>query len=467
MRRTMKYRTKVDNLIDETNIDRESRNRELLEYSRLHFHEVDLLADKDRDSLTNLPGLRAFFYEAGEIVNSHPDLTFGVIVLDIHQFKAVNEFCGRKRGDELLRLISALFIKFEEERPCTISGHARADNFLMCTAFKDEKELVDIVKYMYHTITTHPFPYKVAPSFGICSEKEPLPAVSYLKDCATIALNSIKGKFYSYYAIFDDDMRREILREKQVENDIINALDNHELKLYLQPKVDMRDGHIYGGEALVRWHHTDMGLINPVDFIPVLEKNGFIIRVDYYVWEKVFKYLSGLKAAGRGLIPISINISRVHVHDEDMYETLTGFSKKYDIDPGLITLEITESAFEYNEKLMFDNMRLLKEFGFKIAMDDFGTGYSSLQMIASQEIDEIKIDRSFLQGLDNPKSRVVLQSIIDMLTKLGSEFIIEGVETKEQQELLIEYGCFYAQGFLFSRPIPVEEFDLLLKEQGK
>ncbi len=461
----MQYKTKVENIINETNIDRESRNRELFEYSREHMKEYDLLSDKNRDGMTHLPGLRGFFYEAGEMVNSHPDYTFGVIVIDIHQFKAVNEFCGRKKGDELLRLISDLFLKFEEERPCTKSGHARADNFLMCTAFKEERELVDIVKYMYHTITTYPFPYKVAPSFGICSENEPLPAVSYLKDCATIALNSIKGKFYSYYAVFDDDMRREILREKQVENDIINALEKGELQLYIQPKFDMRDNSIYGGEALVRWNHAGMGLIAPQDFIPVLEKNGFIIQVDYYVWEQVFKYLCKLRAQGRKLVPISINISRVHVHDEDLYETLTKFALKYDIPPEFVPLEITESAFEYNEKLMFENLRLLKKEGFKISMDDFGTGYSSLQMIATQELDEIKIDRSFLDNIANKKSRIVLKNIIKMLNDLKSDFIIEGVETEEQKDLLLKYGCFHAQGFLFEKPLPADEFDKVLKNQ--
>lgn len=458
----MEYRAKLESIINETSGKRDLRNQELFEYSRRRFAEYDALKEQGCNSLTRLPGLRVFFYEAGEMIAANPDKFFAVIVMDIAEFKAVNEFCGRKGGDDLLFLISDLFKKYENERPNTIAGHARADNFLMCTAFEDDRELIDIALNMYDVITTYPFAYKVQPSFGICPDYEPLPSVSYLKDCATIAMKSIKGKFYAKYSLFDEQMRKDLLKEKQVENDIINALESEQLKLFIQPKVDMRTGEIIGGESLVRWQHDDMGMIPPIDFIPVLEKNGFIINVDYFMWEQVFKYLSKLKGEGRRLIPISINISRVHVHDLELSKRLVGLSEKYRIPPSYVTLELTESAFEHYETLMFEQLEMLRSYGFKISMDDFGTGYSSLQMLASTPLDEIKIDRGFIISIENPKSRVILESIINMLKGMEVNFIVEGVETELQKDILLSYGCYDAQGFMFYKPMPVDQFDKLI-----
>lgn len=460
----MQYKNQLENKINVSAIDRESRNRELYEYSKNHAKAVEESGSYDRDHITKLPSLRTFFYEAGEIIMANPERKFGVITMDISQFKAVNELCGRKAGDELLAEISRQFSFYEKTRPCTKAGHARADNFQLCTYFDEEAELIGIAEDLYNSITSYPFPYKVLPSFGICGDPEPLPSVSFLKDCATIAMNSIKGKFYAHYCVFDEDMRREILREKQIENDIINALEMGQLQLYVQPKVDMRDESLLGGEALIRWRHTELGMIAPGDFIPVLEKNGFIIQVDYYMWDKVFSFLHDLQESGRELIPISINISRVHTHDGDLLKKLINLSEKYSIPPSYITLEITESAFEATSSVMFESMKKLRSFGFQLSMDDFGTGYSSLQMISTQEMDEIKIDRGFVINLDTAKGRVVLENIIRMLKGLDVAFIVEGIETEEQKELLLSYGCFKAQGFLFSRPVPIEEFDEMLKK---
>ncbi len=276
----MEYKKKLENIVNQADSMRAIRNQELYEYSRKRFLEYDAQKEKGINSITNLPGLRVFFYEAGEIIAAHPELHFGVIVADIAEFKAVNEFCGRKCGDELLFLIADVFKHYEEKRGYTIAGHARADNFLMCTAFESEQELIDIALDIHRLVADYPLPYKVQMSFGICPDYTSKPSVSYLKDCATIALKKIKGKFYSIYSIFDEKMRSDLLMEKQVENDIINALEKKELQLFIQPKVDMRTGKIIGGEGLVRWKHSELGMISPGDFIPVLEKNGFIINVD-------------------------------------------------------------------------------------------------------------------------------------------------------------------------------------------
>ncbi len=459
----MEYDKKKEDIINESPQKSDEGKWELYLYSLRKMAEENV--EQQRYTLTNLHNIQAFFYLCGEAILEHPNWQYGVIVMDIDQFKAVNEFCGRKEGDRLLKHIAKCFEEYETIRPNTYVCHIRADVFCMCTTYKNQEELVDIVENLRKNIEALPFAYKVLTSFGIATSNESNPAISYMKDCATIALNSIKGKFFARYAFFDDEMRRKMLREKQVENDIVSALENKELTFYVQPKVNMRTGQIVGGEALVRWKHPEKGMISPGEFIPVLEKNGFIINVDEYIWKQVFDYLSKLDEEGRKKVPISINVSRVHAYDRNLCDTLLNLKNEYHIEAEYVPLELTESAFLADEKGMYERMEVLRSSGFFVSMDDFGTGYSTMNMLKNQPVDEIKIDRALITDLENEKSRVIIYHTMAMLKDLQTNIIVEGVETKQQKEFLLECGCEHAQGFYFYRPMPVEEFDELLKKQ--
>ena len=334
----------------------------------LYLYSLRKMAeDKVEDNiiaLTGLHNLKAFFFLCGEMMLDAPAWQYGVIVMDIAQFKAVNDFCGREEGDKLLKFIARCFERYEKERPRTYVCHVRADVFGICTAYNDPEELVDIVLDIKEQIDEFPFAYRVLPSFGICTSDEPFPAISQMKDCATIALNSIKGKFYTSYAFFDEEMRRQMMHEKQVENDIASAIENEELALYVQPKVNMRTGRIVGGEALIRWRHPKRGIISPGEFIPVLEKNGFVINVDQYIWERVFAFLGKLKKEDRPLVPISINVSRVHAYDKNLCGALVSLKNEYQIDASYVPLELTESAFLADEQGMYQRMKILRSQGF-------------------------------------------------------------------------------------------------------
>ena len=436
---------------------------ELYLYSLRKMAESNV--DENRNGLTNLHNMKSFFYLCGEMIKSQPDKKYSVVIMDIVQFKAVNEFCGRSEGDRLLKFIADCFQEYEDHRRDTYACHARADIFCLCTSYGKTEELEEIVKEIRKKIDEFPFTYKVQPSFGIGVSQEREPAVSYLKDCATMAMKSIKGKVYQTYAIFDEKMRRQLMRERQVENDIVGALENGELLLYVQPKVNMSTGRIIGGEALVRWLHPEKGLVPPGEFIPVLEKNGFIINVDEYIWEKVFAYLGKLKEEGRELVPVSINVSRLHAYDTRLAENLIRLREKYDIPAQFVPLELTESAFLEDEKGMYQRMENLRSQGFLVSMDDFGTGYSTMNMLKNQTLDEIKIDREFIRDLEKDKSQIIIRNTIAMLQQLGAHIVIEGVETEEQKKFLLGCNCTDVQGFLFYRPMPVEEFDRLLLQQ--
>ena len=461
----MAYQRAKEEIVEASPQTTDAGKEELYLYSLRKMAEDNV--ENNRTELTHLHNMKSFFYLCGEMIKAEPDQKYSVVIMDIVQFKAVNEFCGRAEGDRLLKFIAECFQWYEDHRKDTYACHVRADIFCLCTQYEDVRELENIVSEIKTKIDEFPFTYKVQPSFGIGISPEREPAVSYLKDCATMAMNSVKGKVYQTYAIFGEKMRRQLMRERQVENDIVGALENGELVLYIQPKVNMSTGRIIGGEALVRWLHPEKGLVPPGEFIPVLEKNGFIINVDEYIWEKVFAYLGKLKEEGRELLPISINVSRLHAYDTQLAENLIRLREKYDIPAEYVPLELTESAFLEDEKGMYQRMENLRSQGFLVSMDDFGTGYSTMNMLKNQTLDEIKIDREFIRDLEKDKSQIIIRNTIAMLQQLAVHIVIEGVETEEQKNFLLGCGCTDAQGFLFHRPMPVEEFDRLLLQQER
>ena len=418
---------------------------------------ADLNAKKNESPLTGLYGIKAFFYEANELMKNNSDKKFAVIRMDIYHFKTVNEFCGREEADKLLKYISGLFCDYEGE--FCVAGHFRADIFVLCTSFDDKQELIDIVNSIRSRIDQYNIQCKVLPAFGICINHNNMD-VSLMCDYADLAIKKIKGKVFKTYEFYDNAMRESMLLEKKIENDVLPALKNDYIKAYVQPKVDMHNGHIIGGEALVRWQHPKRGLLSPGMFIDALEKNGFLYRLDIYMWNKAAKQLSDWKKRGIEKYHISVNISTKDFYLIDVYETFTSLVEKYDISPKLLKLEITETALmsDFDKNILI--IKKLQDYGFDIEIDDFGSGYSSLNMLKDISADVLKIDMGFLRASENEvKGQDILESIIELANKLGMKVITEGVEKKSQLDMLSMMGCKMFQGYYFSKPIPVDEFE--------
>lgn len=420
---------------------------------------ADENANKNKIALTQLYGNKPFFYKSNEIMHEYKELKYAVIRMDIYRFKTINEFCGRSAGDALLKFIADCFRIYEAED--TVLGHLRADIFAMCVPFHEKQELVDIVTDINGRIGAYPLSCKALPAFGICVREGDMD-ISLMCDYADLALQNIKGKVYYYYEFYDKSMREQLLFEKKIENEISGALENNELKVYIQPKVDMENGGIIGGEALIRWFHPKDGYLPPDRFIPVLEKSGNIVEVDTYVWEQVFRALSRWMDNGLKAVPISVNVSRTHVYHRDFTEVLCGLAQKYKVPPQYIILEVTESVFTDQIKDLYENIKKLQKNGFRFSMDDFGSGYSSLNMLKDEPVDEVKIDRIFLKDFEGAKSRIVIRNIVNMIKELDLDMIAEGVETEEQAEDLMRFGCVKAQGFYYYKPMPIEDFEKLL-----
>lgn len=304
------------------------------------------------------------------------------------------------------------------------------------------------------------------PSIGVYFVEDGETNISTCLDKAMIAKTTVKRKYLKVYEIYAENLKETLIEERDIEQEMHDALKNEQFKVYLQPKIELSTTKIVGAEALVRWQHPKKGLISPGVFIPIFEKNGFITELDMFVFTQVCKNFKRWENESFPTFPISINLSRVHLENPDFISELERITKEYEIEPNLIEIELTESAIFDNTKILFKIMQTLKSVGFKISMDDFGSGYSSLNMLKDMPIDVLKLDRQFFITVgDAKKSQIVVSSIVQMAKQLDIKVVSEGVETVEQAEFLRFIGCDMAQGFLFARPMPIEEYEKLILDR--
>ncbi|MDE6969782.1 MAG: EAL domain-containing protein, partial [Eubacterium sp.] len=283
---------------------------------------------------------------------------------------------------------------------------------------------------------------------------------------ASAARDSMRGKEGEYMKVFDQQILQEQLWKHKVEEKMEAALLNGEFQLYLQPKYHPVTEKILGAEALVRWISEEDGMIPPNRFIPVFEENGFITRLDDYMISEVAKLQSEWKINGQKQIPVSVNISRVHFVKEDLAEHICHLVDGYGADHALIELELTESAFFGNKKLLQTILKKLKMCGFCLAIDDFGAGYSSLNSLKDLPIDVLKLDMDFFRGEDTlQRGEIVVKETIRLAKALDMKIVAEGIEKKEQVEFLAEQDCDMIQGFYFAKPMPVDQFNQIMKRE--
>ncbi|MGN1152981.1 MAG: putative bifunctional diguanylate cyclase/phosphodiesterase, partial [Candidatus Gastranaerophilaceae bacterium] len=265
------------------------------------------------------------------------------------------------------------------------------------------------------------------------------------------------NRYVSYY---DDNLRKKLLNEKNIEDEMHRALISGQFVMYLQPKYDMKNLVACGSEALVRWVHPTKGFINPGEFVPLFEKNGFILNIDRFMWEQACKAIKSWIERGFDAVPISVNVSRLHLSNEFFIDDLKNLIHKYQISPSLLELELTETAsFEDFDKFL-EIVNALKKEGFRIAMDDFGSGYSSLNMLRQIPCDILKLDKGFINdSTTDERGKIVVKHILSMAKNLSLKTVSEGIETVAQAQFLTDAGCDIAQGFLYAKPMTIEEFE--------
>lgn len=417
------------------------------------------------DDLTGIYNRSAFAKRTHDVMLRRPDTEFELMRFDIKRFKVINEMFGESVGDSIICYL-ADFLKHLDIEDCSY-GRLHSDQFVVSYP-ADSTTRERLISTLNTVALSYSIDYRIELAFGIYRIADRNMSLTAMIDRAGIALSKAKNETMVGWSEYDDEMRRLIVNEQGLVNDMVKALKNHEFVVYMQPKYSLVTGTITGAEALVRWIHPARGLVSPAEFIPVFEHNGFIFELDKYIWEETCRQLKKWIDEGYPALPVSINVSRVDFYRDDLCDTIDSIVRKYDISPELIGLEVTESAYTDNPQQIIDVTDRLRAKGFKILMDDFGSGYSSLNMLKDMQVDILKIDLKFLDSKEeNDRGGNILNSVVRMAKWLRMQVVAEGVETGKQVEFLRSIGCDQAQGYFYSRPITVYEYEKLLATAEK
>ena len=424
---------------------------------------TSLIQTTERDFLTKLYN-KEFFYEyARQLKERNPNLLMDSIALNLTNFHLINEIYGLSFGNIILQTVADDITQLANDSH-GIGGRYSADGFFLYMERRDNYELLleRIENYLAEILKGT----EVHIRMGICPGTFQSVSIQQSFDRALYACNMLREKFDSAFLIYDEKIHNEEVKKARLLSDFANAVDNKQFKVLYQPKYNIQGGKpvLSGFEALVRWTHPEFGMMSPASFISQFEKNGLIQKLDKYVWKEVAEQMKRWKEIFGTTIPVSVNVSRVDLHDPKIVEYLLQITKDNDIEPEQFVLEITESAYLEDNSILVGMVQKMREAGFKVEMDDFGSGYSSLSMLATLPIDAIKIDIGFIRKIIYDKKTMYLVNVILEISKqFKIPCIAEGVESKEQLDLLKEAGCDIVQGYYFSKPIPADEVTELRK----
>lgn len=413
------------------------------------------------DEKTGIYNRQAFCRKTAALLSANPEKEYVLLRTDVDRFKVINDAYGIAKGDSFLAAVGAEYRKAGV--PGMTYGHWEADHFVSCIE-RDRFDPENVLKRISNFVEGFFQGFKCVARLGVYVIDDPSLDVSLMCDRAMLALRSVKYSYVRQIAYYDESMRRSLIEEQEMAGEMEAALSGGQFTVYFQPQYNYSEGTLHGAEALVRWRHPVKGLIPPDKFIPAFERNGFIMKLDEYVWEETCRLIRRWLDAGIRVVPLSVNISRRDIYRTDLAEHITELVKKYGLKPAQLRLEITESAYMENPEQLISVVNAFHKAGFSVEMDDFGSGYSSLNTLKDVPVDTLKLDMKFLvRSSDTGRGGNILTSIVRMAHWLRLPVIAEGVETKEQAEFLKSISCLYMQGYFFAKPMPEDEFERLLK----
>ncbi|WP_195268748.1 EAL domain-containing protein [Eubacterium sp. 1001713B170207_170306_E7] len=416
------------------------------------------------DTITGFSNFNKFIVDSERWLNGKEHLQYAIVSFDIDKFKAINDLYGFKSGNQLLAAMSEILNRHLTDREtfCRVAS----DDFALLLRYNTPEALTGRLRILREQLACQELDIPFTLSFGVYLVQEDHLSVNHMYDRADMARKSIKDANGNGIAFFDTVMRNQILRERKIENQMETALETGQFKVYLQPKYSLETLQPVGAEALVRWLHPEKGLIPPAEFIPLFEKNNFVIKLDFFMFESICKQQRSWMDQGLRPLLISVNFSRKHLSHSDFAERLMAIVEKYGVPPDCLELEVTESAVFDNIGMLASVFKALNDFGFKISIDDFGTGYSSLNLLRELPVDVLKMDREFFNETTlSRRGEKVVESVIQMAHSLDIKVVAEGVETQEQIDFLKKIGCDIIQGYYFARPMPIEAFAHLVYRQ--
>ena len=415
--------------------------------------------DEMQSILKGVARLKCFRRNVNNLLHSS-SRKIGFVQFDISRFKIINDLYGERFGDEILD-----FINRQLKELCRSDQYyvnLRSDVFMIVTEYETDDELLTFIHRIDESINCFK-DVKLHITFGVYTAEDEAAEMRQMEDRAAMARKSSKNNILTNVLFYKEQFKETLYNRKFIEENMENAIAENQFMMYLQPKYSITRNKIIGAEALVRWHHPTRGMIYPDQFIPIIEENGFIKKVDYYIWEKACLFIKKCQDAGIHSCPVSVNVSRIHLRDNECIGVLSGLIEKNGISRKLLELEITETA---DSQQVSKKALALREEGFTLLMDDFGSGYSSLNILLETPFDVIKLDRKFIENMMvSDKGRLILEQVVSMSDKLGLGLLAEGVETREQIDLLQKIGCDQVQGYYYAKPMPEEEFFALLTGQ--
>ena len=403
----------------------------------------------------------AFLQALHTFLTAHQGTKWAVAAVDIQHFKLYNELYGTEKGDALLETVANCLLGYSKQTGYPV-GYFGNDDFFLC--LPDEKaEQTAVLATLQACMAAGRQDVTFFVVMGVC----PVQANSGA-DAATLCnYAQIAGVTTDsgYLHRFEPTMLNELKEQQLLLGELERALDNHEFCFFLQPKCNSITRAIVGMEALVRWNHPTRGIVSPGEFVPLMEETGLITRLDLYLWEEVCQMLHGWKARNENMVPISVNVSISDIAALDVAQVLWELVQKYQLEPKLLLVEITESMLAQNLKMVENAIAALHRKGFAVLMDDFGSGYSSLNMLRNTSVDAIKLDMQFIvRDSESSKGRQIVESVIEMARRLNLPIIAEGVETQEQVFMLQSMDCLYTQGYYFYKPMAVKQAEELLAQ---
>lgn len=416
------------------------------------------------DIVTGLPFYDSFLSAAkSELENNYVDGRYVIVSTDISNFKYINHIYGYSRANELLKDLITIFSNIEEGNICSCRTHS--DHIISLFSYSGGKadftskidlfsqEFVKKNARRYPSVTLHL-------NNGIFFVDNYEDDLVYCIDKANVARRVSKGNYCVTSVLFSDDMIGKTEEDAKILSAFDFAIKNGNVKTYFQPKIDVRTHEISGAEALSRIYDSNGKLLEPDSYIPTLENSGKIIELDRYVMRETFAAINNWIDRGWKVVPVSINLSRMHFFENDVATRIYNDFLRYSIPIEYIEFELTESLFFAEANTIVAEVGKLRNYGFKVSMDDFGVGYSTLNALGTLPVDVIKFDKSFIRNsMDNDAGYQILLSLIQVFKKINYDVICEGIETKEQEKLIFECGCDKVQGFLYDKPLERAEFE--------
>lgn len=437
----------------------------LLIYRVYNDNQKQLTRLAFEDSVTGGMNSAAFQLKYRRLLRERRPPKAAVVLLNVRNFKLVNEKLGFGAGNEILR---AIYQGIGEQLDGTrdeFAARGEMDHFFLCVSESCSEQIQARVHQMEESINrrlsiTHPGNYLTFAA-GCCLVEDTALDIRTIQDRARVAARDETAVAPGRCVFYNDSIAKRLQREQELDAQFADAIASRGFQVYLQPKVDLNSGRLRGAEALVRWNHPTLGVISPADFVPLFERSGKICRLDFYVFEEVCRFYKRRKAAGKPWYPVSVNLSRYHFYEEGFLDKFQAAAQACGLPENSVEFELTESMFfdrAHNERIEKSISRMHR-MGFRCSMDDFGSGYSSLGILKEFDVDVLKMDRSFFLDMESEKARDIIRSVVELAAKLRLETVAEGIEKAEQIEFLRAIHCDTVQGYFFSRPLPMDEFE--------